>query len=206
LFNWLPPAPVSLFNRLMYDLVLVEVMPTQSLTDAVQKNIPVYRAQNLFIANLQYPPSLPELNIKKTYAWQVTAKSGNSPIAKSEVWAFTLQQEAIVASAKEEASFYSKMKMDPEASYIMTKGVLKYSYVNELNDKEVTIKVFDITKAGQKELLLDASTVSLQFGENFKEMDFTNQGGLADKHVYLLDLVNSRNEHWYLRFEYRRTN
>lgn len=206
LFNWLPPAPVSLFNRLMYDLVLVEVMPTQSITDAVQKNIPVYRAQNLFIANLQYPPSLPELSIKKTYAWQVTAKSGNSPIAKSEVWAFTLQQEAIVATAKEDAGFYSRMKMDPEASYTLTKGVLKYSYVNELNDKEVSVRVFDITKAGQKEMLLDASTISLQFGENFKEMDFTNQGGLADKHLYLLDLVNSRNEHWYLRFEYRRTN
>ncbi len=206
LFNWLPPAPVSLFNKLLYDLVLVEVMPTQSLTDAVQKNIPVYKAQNLFIANLQYPLSLPELSIKKTYAWQVTAKSGNSPIGKSEVWAFTLKQNDNFLSTKEDAGFYSKMKMDPEASYGMAKGTLKYSYVNELNDKEVAIRIFDITKAGQKELLLEGSTVPLQFGENFKEMDFTEQGGLADKHLYLLELVNSQNEHWYLRFEYRRTN
>lgn len=206
LFNWLPPAPVSLFNKLLYDVVLVEVLPTQSLTDAVQKNIPVYRAQNLFIANLQYPLSLPELKEKKTYAWQVSAKSGNSPIAKSEVWAFTLKQNDIVATTKEDASFYSRLKMDPDASYGLAKGILKYSYVNELNDKEVTIRVFDITKAGQKELLLDASTIGLQFGENFKEMDFTQQGGLADKHLYLLDLVNSQNEHWFLRFEYRKTN
>lgn len=206
LFNWLPPAPVSLFNRLLYDWVLVEVLPTQSLTDAVQKNIPVYRAQNLFIANLQYPLSLPELSVKKTYAWQVTAKSGNNPIGKSEVWAFTLKQNDVVVTTKEDAGFYSKLKMEPEASYGLTKGILKYSYVNELNDKEVTIKVFDITKAGQKELLLDQSTVGLEFGENFKEMDFTQQGGLADKHLYLLELVNSQNEHWFLRFEYRKTN
>ena len=206
LFNWLPPAPVSLFNRLLYDMVLVEVFPTQSLTDAVQKNIPVYRAQNLFIANLQYPLSLPELSVKKTYAWQVTAKSGNSPIGKSEVWAFTLKQENTVVTTKEDASSYSKMKMEPEASYTISKGVLKYAYVNELNDKEVTVRIFDITKPGQKEMLLDASTVSLQFGENFKEMDFTEQGGLVDKHLYLLELVNSQNEHWYLRFEYKRTN
>lgn len=39
IFNWMPPAPVTVFSNLNYDLRLVEILPTQSAADAVQQRI-----------------------------------------------------------------------------------------------------------------------------------------------------------------------
>jgi hypothetical protein len=46
-FIWMPPAPITLFPVLLYDLILVEQYPGQPKLEAIQRNNPVVSAFNL---------------------------------------------------------------------------------------------------------------------------------------------------------------
>jgi len=203
-FTWLPPTPYNSFSNLLYDLLLVEVQPTQSGADAIQQNVPVYLQSNLSFTSLQYPLSMPELDTGKMYAWRVTAKNNLSPIANSEVWSFKIQQpvsDTVHASSK---GLYVPLRREQDASYAISGSTLRFLYLNELNSSSVQIKITDISKSTQQEVLLDSSALAIKYGANYMDLDLGNSG-LGDKHMYLLTLVNDRNERWFLKFEYRRS-
>jgi hypothetical protein len=203
LFNWMPPSPIQLFTNLLYDFNLVEVQPLQTGADAVQQNIPLELQSNLTVTNLQYPPSLPELDTSKLYAWQITAKSAGSEVARSEVWTFRVKKD-LPASLKSPPVYYLKMKRENDAAYAVCHGILYYDYLNESNDKTIPFKVYDLSNPAGKELALDSSLIDLHFGQHLGSLDFTYTTVLKDKHIYLLELINFRKEHWYLKFQYRK--
>jgi hypothetical protein len=201
LFTWLPPSPFNLFNNIRYDWVLVAIMPTQTAAAAVQDNVPVLSQSNTGSNTFQYPLSLPELDSSKLYAWQVTAKNNNSPIAKSEIWTFRIVKENSVTIIKTVNKVYAKLRRYNDASFVQSGNTLYYEYLNEINDPSAAVKVWDISSNTRKELLLDNARPVLQFGQNFMSLDLSNQQ-LVNKHVYLFELTNSKNEQWYLKFEY----
>lgn len=205
LFNWLPPSPVQLFNNLQYDFSLVEVQALQTGAEAIQQNVPLETESNMTVTNLQYPASLPELDTSKLYAWQITARSGGSEVAKSEVWAFRVKKN-VTDSLKPPPVYYLRMNREAGASYAICYGALYYEYLNEANDRQIPFKVYDAGDAAHKELLLDSTLIDLRFGQQLGKLDFSNNNLLKDKHIYLLELINSRKEHWYLKFQYRKTN
>jgi hypothetical protein len=92
-FAWLPPAPVTLFNDLNYDLLVTEVRADQSPGTAIQENIPIYNARRLTTPVNSYPASDKSLDTGKVYAWRVIAKNGETFAAQSEVWTFKIIQE-----------------------------------------------------------------------------------------------------------------
>jgi hypothetical protein len=203
LFNWLPPSPVTLFNNLAYDFTLVEVEGIQNAASAIQENIPVYKQQNLLTPTVLYPSSMRQLDTAKTYAWQITARSGFNAIAKSEIWTFHLKDDKHENIQKDKASYYVRLKKELDVNSTICFRYLSYSYNNEINDKSVGIKIFDVTNASHKEVILDSATVDIKYGENFNQLDLTDL--LKDNHIYLFDLKNSLDEHWHLRFEYRKS-
>ncbi|HWK05714.1 MAG TPA: hypothetical protein VNS58_18870 [Puia sp.] len=203
LFNWLPPSPVQLFNNLVYDFNLVEVQSLQTGADAIQQNIPLETESNQTVTNLQYPASLPELDTSKLYAWQITARSGGSEVARSEVWTFRVKKNA-TDSLRPAPVYYSRMKRETDAAYTVCYGTLYYEYLNEANDRQIPFKVYDLGDAARKELLLDSTLIDLHFGQQLGKLDFSKETILKDKHIYLLELINSRKEHWYLKFQYRK--
>lgn len=87
-FTWTPPAPVSMFSDLSYDVIISEVNEGQSVSDAIEKNLPIQQAQGLRTPFLTYPLTGPQLDTGKTYAWQVVARNQQTYAAKSEVWSF----------------------------------------------------------------------------------------------------------------------
>jgi hypothetical protein len=201
LFNWLPPSPYQLFTNLIYDFKLVEVQDLQTGAEAVQENMPLHAQGNLNTTSLQFPPSLPALDTGKLYAWQITAWSGGAEVARSEVWTFH------VKPAKPDArggglGYYVRLKPENEAGFTLCYGMLRYEYLNEVNDKQVSFKVYDISQAGRKEVPMDSAFIDVRFGDNLEQLDFSRTSGLTENHVYLLELINSRKEHWCLRFKY----
>jgi hypothetical protein len=92
-FSWLPPAPVTLFNDLNYDLLVTEVRPDQSAGAAIQENLPVYNVRRLTTMVNNYPSSNKTLDTGKVYAWRVIAKNGETFAAQSEVWTFSITQD-----------------------------------------------------------------------------------------------------------------
>lgn len=203
-FAWIPPSPFNTLNSLLYDWVLVEVQSTQSPADAIQQNVPVLSRQNISFTNFQYPLASPELDSSKLYAWRITAKNNMTPVANSEVWSFRVRQFGLdTALIKAGAPYFAKLKREEDASYSICSGVLRYEYLHELNEPRVEVAIFDISDAGRKQVQLDSTSLPVQFGQNFQQIDLRNNTDMIDKHMYLLELVNARKERWCLKFEYR---
>ncbi len=203
-FVWIPPSPFNTLNSLLYDWVLVEVQPTQSPADAIQQNVPVLSRQNVSFTNFQYPLSSPELDSSKLYAWRITAKNNMSPIANSEVWSFRVRQFGLDTSMGTPAvPLFAKLKREEDAAYMICTGVLRFEYLHELNEPSVQVNIIDISDAGRRQIQLDSTSMPVQFGQNFQQLDLRNNQGMINKHMYLLELVNTRKEKWYLKFEYR---
>lgn len=203
-FTWLPPTPFNSFNNLVYDWVLVEVMPMQSAADALQQNIPVLTQQNIAYANLQYPLSAPALDSSKLYAWRVTAKNNISPVAVSEVWVFKVKLYGIDSTkAKKPLITYSRLRRTEDASYIISNGIVRVEHLNELANSEATISVYDISHPARRSISLEQENYALKYGQNFLDIDLRGNTQLKDRNIYLLELKNAKNERWYLKFEYR---
>jgi hypothetical protein len=203
-FAWMPPSPYNTLNSLLYDWILVEVQATQSPADAIQQNVPVLSRQNLSFTSFQYPLSSPELDTSKLYAWRITAKNNMLPIGNSETWSFKVRKFGLDTMPVMSAGYFSKLRREEDASYIICSGVLRYEYLNELNENKVQVTIFDISNTARKQVDLDSTSYPVQFGQNFQQMDLRNNNDMVDKHMYLVELINARREKWYLKFEYRK--
>ena len=203
-FTWLPPTPYNSFSNLLYDFILVEVQPTQSGADAIQQNIPVYLQSNISFTSLQYPLNMPELDTAKLYAWRVTAKNNLSPIANSEVWSFKIQQPVNDSLHVFHKGLYALLRREQDASYALSGNLLHFLYQHELNSPSVQVKITDISNATRQDVQLDSAQLAVKYGANYMNLDLANSA-LVNKHMYLLTIVNDRNEHWFLKFEYRQS-
>ncbi len=204
MFIWIPPAPNSLFSNLSYDFHLAEVNPTQSAADAIQQNIPLLYQPNVRSTNLQYPLSAPALDSTKLYAWQIVAKNNSSPVGTSEAWAFRLKKDTVSGKVKILSAYYAKVSREQPVSFITCSGILRYAYQEESNTNTIAIEIFDITKSRHTPIQLDSTAYSVRFGDNLLNLDLRAIPDMINKHMYLLELVNAKQEHWYLKFEYVR--
>jgi hypothetical protein len=206
LFSWIPPAPYNVFSNMTYTFTLVQIEPTQDASDAIQQNVPVQTQQNLSVINLQYPVSLPELDTGQIYAWQVLATNNGVPVSNSEIWTFTIRKPNIDTTMSIPNNYYAKLKRVNDGSYTQMNGVLKYGYYNEINSPTVDINIYDISSSQRVPVQLDSSFVNVSYGQNYLLLDLTQSNVLTNNHTYLLELVNPKNEHWYLKFEYVKVN
>lgn len=205
-FSWTPPVPFNLFNNLLYDFVLVEVQPTQTGASAVQQNFPLLIQSDLSGTSLQYPLSSPELDTSKLYAWQITAKNNSSAIGKSDIWTFKVNKFAPDTTIYQQVGYYVKLNIENDAAYAICQGVVKYEYVNDINDSSAVLTLYDLSSASSTEITPDNNQPVLKYGDNFLTWDLTNASGIIDKHLYLLELKNSKYEKWHMKFEYHQPN
>lgn len=204
-FSWLPPAPVTGFNNLTYDFSLVTVESLQTPVDAIQNNLPFFYQNNLNANTLAFPSSLADLDTSKLYAWQVSANSANNPVAKSEVFTFKVRQYDLdTVQLKVPADYYAPLKKENDATCYLFDNEVKYQYLNELNDSTCYFSIYDISGSLPKSVVRGATLQHLKFGQNFILLNISSYSNITTKHVYLLELVNSKREKWYLKFEYRK--
>lgn len=205
-FSWLPPIPMNLFNNLTYDLDLVQINTGQSAADAIQQNIPLYQGTDISATTLLYPISAPELEFGNSYAWRITAKANGNPVGSSETWQFDLKHYTTGPPLGPVSLPYAKLKKAPESGYAMFSGELKFDYMNEASDTVWQTRVYDLSTQNRGSMVLTMDTIPLVPGQNLVHYPTQDVSFFEDKHIYLLEIYNSRNEIWRLRFEYRRPN
>lgn len=203
-FAWMPPSPYNTLNSLLYDWVLVEVQPTQSTADAIQQNVPVLSRQNLSFTSFQYPLSSPELDSSKLYAWRITAKNNMLPIGNSEVWSFKVRKYGQDTISGIGSGYFAKLHREEDAAFIISTGVLRFEYMNDINSASINLRLFDISSANRKQVSLDSTNKQIRIGQNFVQVDLRENNGMVHKHMYLLEVQNARMERSFLKFEYRK--
>lgn len=194
MFIWIPPAPISQFNDLNYELRLTEVRDGQSPEEAVQQNIPVYKAPRLRNSFLNYPSSGIALDTARNYAWTVTANNGNQYAAQTEVWTFRIKslRDTLVMKGA-----YVQLKRENDPSMIAVQDILQFSYNNMANDAKLT---YNIIAPAQQNKEVQTGGLELKPGENLLRV--SPGKGLKVNERYHLQVVNSRNERWVLNFIY----
>lgn len=203
-FSRIPPAPVQLFSRLSYDVVVVEVLPTQSPTDAIARNIPVLLLSDVRINNAAYPSAVKELDTARTYAWRIKANSNGMPVANSETWTFRVIAPQKNKDAAPQNFAYTKLARSEDVAVSPINGLVNFQYTHTLNDTTVNIEVFDLSQAKRKKIPLEDERLTVRYGMNFLSINVDGKNTLIDRHIYLLQVINSRGDRRYLKFQYKK--
>jgi hypothetical protein len=178
-FTWTPPAPITMFNSLTYDVIITEVNEGQSLSDAIGKNLPVQQAQGLTTPFLTYPLTGPQLDTGKTYAWQVIARNQQTFAAKSEVWAFRTAGKPFAATSS--SSVYIVMGGRISGSGVSDAVTLHIKYVSYASVYSTTVTIRD-----DKGNVMLAAPVKIRQGDNY--LDVPLEGKLASRRRYTVQL------------------
>lgn len=200
LFTWSPPAPLSLFNNLNYDLKLVEVGSNQSSGDAIQNNLPVYYQNFIGSASLQYPFSINELDTSVLYAWQVRAYSNGWAACNSEIFTFTLKNNQTTSAFPNK--IYARLKGITETPLTITKSELLFEYINAYNNELIDLVLTDITNKTNVLISLHESIIQVHYGQNFIKVDLS-QSNLINNHIYQLQILGLKGESQAIRFIYK---
>ncbi|HEY4062669.1 MAG TPA: hypothetical protein VGM30_12245 [Puia sp.] len=174
-FTWLPPAPLTMFSELTYDLLISEVYDGQSVTDAIQKNLPLQQAQGLTMPFLSFPLQGPQLEKGKTYAWQVIARDRQQYAAKSEVWSFKVPDT--VARVNTGNSIYLLMDGHSSGPGISDSDAVHVKFVSSVSAYQATILVKD-----DKGTVLRTLQLPIRQGDNYLDIPLT--GSFQRKHTY----------------------
>ena len=125
-FTWVPPAPMNLFSRLQYEVMITEIQPGQKAEEAMQQNLPFYTEPNVPINNLAYKGMASSFEKDKWYAWQVIASDGNNYAAKSEVWVFKVGDKSVNEPGN--TGIYLLLNGSNKNGYEITSEILHLKY------------------------------------------------------------------------------
>ena len=176
-FTWVPPAPVTMFAELTYDVLISEVYDGQSITDAIQKNLPLQQAQGLSQPFLSFPLTGPQLEDGKTYAWQVVARDQRQYAAKSEVWSF--RTPVIRNLATSGSGMYILMDDHSGGMGVSDSATVHIKYISTLAAYQTPVQVKD-----QSGNVLLSATVLIRQGDNY--LDIPLNGSFQSKHNYIV--------------------
>jgi hypothetical protein len=198
-FSWLPPAPLTIFSDLNYDMLMVELRAGQSAAEAIQQNIPVFRSlhnRNLFV---NYPVSAVALDTAKRYAWTITANNGNQFAAQTDVWTFKIKGVQPVNNISTEDA-YIQLRKELDGTVISCSGTLKFEYNNVAGDKAAS---YELIALDAQNGIAHSDIVELKPGDNLINLPVKR---LNKGQYYLLRLLNSRQEYWQMKFVYTGAN
>lgn len=91
-WSWFMQPEISTGEKVVCDLIVVEVMEGQTLEEALKLNPPVIIRPNLTTAQWQTNFATRHLIAGRTYAWKVIAKAGDKILNESEIWKFEFNE------------------------------------------------------------------------------------------------------------------
>jgi hypothetical protein len=186
-FNWLPPAPVTLFSNLNYDLLVAEVQTGQSAETAIQDNIPVYTALHLTTPVNNFPASYKSLDTGRIYAWRIIAKNGDMFAAQSEVWTFKVNQKKPVALVPANGMYLDLSTDNTNTSTgIIPDNILGLKYYSY--ERVHTVSVIIKNTSGR---VLKTISTSLQYGNNFIVVKL--DPSFSKDNSYLVEIADLQN-------------
>jgi len=181
-FSWLPPAPLTLFSDLNYDMIITEVRPGQTPELAIQENLPLYNGYRLTNAAFSYPASYKRIDTGKTYAWRIIAKNGGQFAAQSEVFTFRRAQNQQAAPAPANGTYLElKNANNYTGTVVLATNVLGIKYYSYDKTRDAVIRIVD-----QKGALVQEYKRTIGYGNNF--LSFRLGNGFNPGTIYFIEL------------------
>jgi hypothetical protein len=178
-FTWMPPGPPAMFTDLRSDLLISPVYEGQASTDAIQKNLPVQQAQGLQQPYFTFPIQGPQLEVGKTYAWQVIARNGQQFAAKSDVWTFKMPDAKTLAA--DNSLVYLQVDDRSGGIAATSAGLLHIKFVSSLATYQGVV-VFRDENGG----ILETLQRQIHPGDNWLQISLS--GRFQPKHTYTVTI------------------
>ncbi|MFC4262081.1 hypothetical protein ACFOWM_04270 [Ferruginibacter yonginensis] len=189
--TWLPPSPFNLFNRLSYEINIVELLVGQKPVEAVQQNIPFYSASNIPTNQLSLMGLGLPFEKEKTYAWQVQARDDYNYAGKSDVFVFTIHEEK-----KENHlvnGYYLQISDEQKGTYGIVGDTLHIKYFSNYTDYDATILFID-----EKGNTIKSLQQKITQGDNY--LDFSLSKKFKANHIYSINIVDKNKQSHTLTF------
>jgi hypothetical protein len=193
-FNWLPPAPIVLFNELNYDLFVTEVQQGQSAYVAIQENLPVYVAHHLTFNSFNYPASNKSLDTGKIYAWRIVAKNGETFSAQSDVWTFSVASKKPEQPVPANGTYFElKNENSFPTSGIIPDNILGIKYYSYDQTHVANIQFLD-----EQGKIIKEVTRNVQYGDNFLVFKLDNH--FSEGKLYSIEIADLQSSHFKASF------
>lgn len=191
-FTWMPPTPFDMFTDASYEILVTEVMPGQSATEAIQYNTPVYTKGNILQTYESYPSGFSALDTGKIYAWQVVARNGLNYAVKTEVWTFTVKQDRPVMPPV--YGIYILLDNKVEGVYTVTKeDSLHIKFISSSLMYRSGISITD-----ERGRLVKRFTQKINPGDNYFNLALGQ--GFRAGHIYKMTMADITKKQHSLRF------
>jgi hypothetical protein len=190
-FTWMPPTPFDMFNNLNYEILVTEVMPGQSSTEAIQYNTPQYTKSNILQTYESYPSSFSALDTGKIYAWQVVARNGLDYAVKTEVWTFKIKQAESFGEPVN--GIYILLDNDITGTYSVTGDTLHVKYTSRSSTDSTNLVFTDQQGNIVKQILKE-----IKPGDNYIDLGIGND--FQPGNTYRLTITDAFNRRHSLRF------
>lgn len=216
ILTWKPPFPLAAIPY-EYTIKLVEVRERQDAVEALESNLPLIDRRGIFRTFLPYPGEGPKLEINKTYAWQISARSGDFDLGSTEVWTFMIKTEAefMMPPSGLVYNSYRELRLAPNGSFNPIKQKLKFVYNNKWNAPNLDYEpsspptsnleraYYKIYPAGKQGSPISTSvSLALIRGNNKLSINLNGISGINNGDRYVLVLRDPVGQSHYLEFTY----
>jgi hypothetical protein len=187
-FTWQPPAPLTMFQQLHYQIVIAEIYPGQRPEEAIELNAPFYIDMNVPSSFMNYTGAYPSFEKGKWYAWQVVAQDGENYADKTPVWDFSISAQNVpeVRPANGDYILLKSRKESSAGVNTITGGILGIKYYSFEKDHQTSLQF-----VGPDGKIVEEVSEKITYGDNFigYKLDHTFKKGT----VYSVGITDSKN-------------
>lgn len=203
LFTWIPPGPIQLFTNATYEVQVAAILPGQTENEAIQQNIPLFVQSGITGTTLPYPVGAGALQPDVKYAWRVSVLNNQQVVARTDTWWFRLPV-ATNDSVHKSLFPFLKLRTGSDMALGVAINELRFEYLNETTDTLWDAQLTDLTRNRALVQSFNMDSIPLRHGQNLVSLNLAQVDFLEHKHIYVLEVRNSRNQRYHLRFEYHR--
>jgi len=198
LFTWQPLIPDV--DGASYQLVLSEVKSGQNAIEALNYNLPIINQSDIVSPILPYPQIDNELQEGKTYAWQVTAYTGQTILNRSELWSFTVHCKDSVKKTIVTNDGYRDVLDLVRGNYYIAVGSLKFALMNAYKPGPFKYQIEPLNDPGKT--IKHLPKINITNGQNKILIDLEDTDSFDNGKSYLMKLWLPDGTIKYLRFIY----
>lgn len=201
LLVWIPPAPISSAVKVLYELRITDLQPNQTPYDAITRNYNVFEQNDIKNTFQQYPSNALPIEIGKTYAWKIIAKTATGIfIGETEIWTFKYEPPSVSKNPNRITPIGVASK-NPNSGYLLvTNDTLNFTFEDRNMDYKsgLSFKLFDMSNS---EVENECNIKISSKGNSNVFSLFLNQCDQIKDGFYQLNVFNKQNEVFIIRFK-----
>lgn len=150
---------------------------------------------------IDFPVNIPDLEVGKTYQWQVEALLGDMSLGETEMWTFSIEEPQDTDDIPFSRSFIDYTEIGTEPTYYLL-GTMKIKLVETQKSGKLKVVVHKQNTKQAKAKSLGKKEFDIEIGENFYTIDLSEEFNLKHNKSYIAQVSKGKKEIQTVHFVY----